>query len=335
MKVGYQNKKEHQQDYFEIEDNNSKPVILSLSQEKDKKMENKFIVWHIEGGLGKNVAATSLISTLAKKNHDRKIIIVASYPEIFLNHPDVYRVYRVGLTPYFYDDYILNKDTIVYRQEPYFQSGHIMRSKHLIENWADILDIPYEKQKPKIYYNMVQSQIGGIWERNRPILLIQTSGGAFQGQKINYTWTRDMPIDLALHITQMYSEKYHIIQLTREGSIKMPNVEVVDYPMTNMELVSLVQMSSKRILIDSCVQHISAALNQTSLVFWIGTSQQNFGYDLHINFKSLPPKGQTKLIDSYLFDYTFDGNFHECPYQNVNEMFNVSDIEKSLKNYLT
>jgi len=65
-------------------------------------------------------------------------IIVASYPEVFLNHPDVHRVYRVGLTAYFYDDYILGKDTVVFRQEPYFQSGHIMRKKHLVENWADI-----------------------------------------------------------------------------------------------------------------------------------------------------------------------------------------------------
>ncbi len=27
-------------------------------------MEEKYIVWHIEGGLGKNIAATSLLSSL-------------------------------------------------------------------------------------------------------------------------------------------------------------------------------------------------------------------------------------------------------------------------------
>lgn len=334
MKVGYKTEQENNFNHLSLENDSSEPVVLSVSQEKKSDINQKYIVWHIEGGLGKNVAATALVSSLVKKHQDRKLVIVASYPEIFLNHPEVYRVYRVGLTPYFYDDYILGKDTIVFRQEPYFQSEHIMRKKNLIENWADILGITFNNQHPKIFMNMVQSQTGGIWERSKPVLLIQTAGGPLQGQKLNYSWTRDMPIDLALHISQIYSEKYHIIQLTREGAIKLPNVEVVDYPMTNMELVSLIIMSHRRVLIDSSGQHIAAAFNLKSLVFWIGTSKENFGYDLHLNVNSLPPKRQTKMIDSYLFDYSFEGNFHECPYQNVNEMFDIFDVEKKINEYL-
>lgn len=334
MKVGYKTNTETEFVSIGLEKDHSNPVVLSVVQKKEDKMENKFVVWHIEGGLGKNIAATSLIPSLMKKYSDRKLVLVASYPEIFLNHPDVYRVYRVGLSPYFYDDYILGKDTIVFRQEPYFQSGHIMRQKHLIENWCDILGIPYEKQYPNIFMNMVQSQIVGIWDRPKPILLIQTSGGAFQGQKLNYSWTRDLPIDLAFHISNQYQDKYHVIQLTREGGMKIPNVEVVDYPMTNMELMSLVLASKKRILIDSCVQHASAAFNLKSLVFWIGTAMENFGYNLHTNIQSLPPKGQTKMIDSYLFDYQFDGHYHECPYQKIDEMFDINQIQKILEGYL-
>jgi ADP-heptose:LPS heptosyltransferase len=65
------------------------------------KGKDKYLVWHIEGGLGKNIAATSLISSIKKKYPDRKLIMVASYPEIFLNFPDIERVYPVGNTPYF------------------------------------------------------------------------------------------------------------------------------------------------------------------------------------------------------------------------------------------
>lgn len=333
MKVGYKTQVENEFKYVGLENESSKPVVISTAQTKDNTMDNKYVVWHIEGGLGKNIAATSLIPSIVKKFKTRTLIIVASYPEIFLNNPDVKRVYRVGLTPYFYDDYILGKDTIVFRQEPYFQSGHIMRKKHLIENWADILSVNYDKQPPKIYMNMVQSQTIGIWDRPKPILLIQTAGGPLQGQNLNYTWTRDMPIDLAVYITQKYQEQYHIIQVTREGGIRIPNVEVVDYAMTNMELMGLVLASSKRVLIDSCLQHAAAAFNLPSLVVWIGTSTENFGYDLHLNLKALPPKGQTKLVDSYLFDYSFEGQFHECPYQNVNEMFDMNEIEKNLDSY--
>jgi DNA repair exonuclease SbcCD ATPase subunit len=111
--------------------------------EDKSNQSNKYVVWHIEGGLGKNVAATALISSVKNRYSDRKLILVVSYPEVFLNHPDIHRVYRIGMTSYFYDDYIKDKDTIVFRHEPYFQSDHIMRKKHLIENWCDILGIPY------------------------------------------------------------------------------------------------------------------------------------------------------------------------------------------------
>ena len=47
-------------------------------------MEEKYIVWHIEGGLGKNIAATALLNSLKEKHPERKIVIVASYPEICL-----------------------------------------------------------------------------------------------------------------------------------------------------------------------------------------------------------------------------------------------------------
>jgi hypothetical protein len=333
MKVGYKTNTDNEFKSITVPNESASPVVVSVAQTTESNSGDKFLVWHIEGGLGKNIAATGLIADIAKKYKSRKIIIVASYPEVFLNHPNVYRVYRVGMTSYFYHDYILGKDTVVFRQEPYFQSGHIMKKKHLIENWCNILNIDYKKQKPSIFMNMIQNQLPGIWNREKPILLIQTNGGSFQGQNLNYTWTRDMPIDLSLYITEKYQNDYHIIQLTREGSIKIPNVEVVDYPMTNMELIGLLLASDKRFLIDSSLQHAASAFNLKSVVFWIGTTPENFGYDLHINVNAQPPKGNVKLIDSYLFDYSFDGAVHECPYNNVGEMFSVPELDKIIEEY--
>ena len=52
---------------------------------------NKYIVWHIQGGLGKNVAATGLPKTIKEVYSDRQLIMVVSYPEVFLNNPYVDR----------------------------------------------------------------------------------------------------------------------------------------------------------------------------------------------------------------------------------------------------
>ena len=133
MKVGYKTNSETQFQSITLPDMEISPVLVSIVQGKDNNMDNKFLVWHIEGGLGKNIAATALLPDIAKQYKTRKIVVVASYPEVFLNHPDVHRVYRVGMTAYFYEDYILNKDTLVFRHEPYFQTGHILKQKHLVE----------------------------------------------------------------------------------------------------------------------------------------------------------------------------------------------------------
>jgi hypothetical protein len=290
---------------------------------------DRYIVWHIEGGLGKNVAATSLIESLQIKYSDRKIIIVASYPEIFINHPIVYRVYKVGNTQYFYDDFIKDKDTIVFKHEPYFETNHIMKRKHLIENWCNLLGIEYTNQYPVLNFNLVQQRLANMWKREKPVLVIQTNGGPFNSGLI-YSWTRDIPFDVALLIAEKYSKTHHIIQVCKSSSRKLPNVEVLDEQMSSMEMFLLLAIADKRILIDSCLQHAAAALNVESDVFWIGTSPKNFGYVLHNNIVANPPTNVTKMIDSYLFDYSFDGVTHECPYFTIDEMFNVSDIIKNI-----
>ena len=45
-------------------------------------MNEKYLVFHVEGGLGKNVASTAVVTHLKKKYNDRKIIVVCSYPEV-------------------------------------------------------------------------------------------------------------------------------------------------------------------------------------------------------------------------------------------------------------
>ena len=214
----------------------------------------KYVVWHIEGGLGKNVAATALISTVKKKFPDRKLILVVSYPEVFLNHPDIHRVYRVGMTSYFYDDYIKDKDTVVFKHEPYFQSDHIMKKKHLIENWCDLIGIKYEKQQPVLYPNLIQRDVMYNWRRERPTMIIHSNGGPLQQDSV-YSWTRDMPYGVVQALVDKYSSRYHIIQVGRHPNHSIPNIEFINQPMTNHELFSMLALSEKRILIDSCLQH--------------------------------------------------------------------------------
>ena len=286
----------------------------------------KYFVWHIQGGLGKNVAATSLCQDIKAKYPDRKLIMVVSWPEVFLNHPNIDRVYAIGQCPHFYDDYVYQKDTMIYRHEPYNQSGHIHRKTHLIHNWCDLLGIEYKEQTPKVIINYAQQQLVGMWNRDKPTMVLHTNGGPNDGQKHPYNWCRDIPPELAQAIVNKFHKTYHIFQVCRKDSVVLENVERVDQSLSNLELFSMLANSKKRVLIDSCLQHAAVAFNLQSTVLWIGTSPKVFGYKLHKNVVAKVPNKKNQLIGSYLFDYQFENNIYECPYINLQEMFDINQL---------
>jgi hypothetical protein len=302
----------------------------SIVEFKSSSTTDKNVVWIVEGGLGKNIAATALCQTVKESYPDRRLIMVVSYPEVFLNNPFVDRVYFSGNRPYFYEDFIKDKDTLIFKHEPYHQTGHILRKKHLIENWCDLLSISYTGQTPQIHVNMAQKMTHSLWMRDKPTMVLQTNGGPLTGQKYGYSWCRDIPFDIAQAIANKYKDEYHIFQVTRPDSQKLQGVEVVDNAMTNMELFAMLVGAQKRILIDSSLQHAAASFNLPSTVLWVGTSPTVFGYKLHNNIVAKEPKGVTKLIDAYIFDYNLDGILHECPYIDVNEMFDINQLVRTV-----
>jgi len=294
----------------------------------------KYVVFHVEGGLGKNVASTAVIKNIAEKYKDRKLIVMATFPEIFLNNPYVHRAFRMGMTPYFWEDYISGKDTIVLKREPYFETNHIMQKTPLHETWHKMYDLPYNKEKdlPELFNNMIQTEMSATWKRQRPILLLHTNGGPLMDGAPIYAWTRDMPRYVAETIIQNFGQQYHIIQVVKHESqaIQSPMVEVVHRAMSNMELFSLVRASAKRVLIDSCLQHAAAAFKLPSTVLWVGTHPEMFGYSMHTNVKAKKPTGNVKNIDGSYFDYQLDGQFHECPYNTPDEIFDINEVLKAI-----
>jgi len=292
--------------------------------------QEKYVIWHIQGGLGKNIAGTALVSTITKTYPDRKLVMVVSWPEVFLNNPNIHRVYQIGQAPYFYEDYIEGKDSIIFRHEPYHQTAHIHKTKHLIENWCDLLQLEYKNQQPTIFINYTQKKRLSQWKRDRPILVLQTTGGPMESQNQTYAWARDMPVEIAQEIVERFSGTYHIIQVSRPDGYYLDKVERVDYKMSNMEMFALLVASKKRVLIDSSLQHAAAAFKLPSTVLWIGTSPVVFGYNLHKNRQAKLPNRANQLIGSYLFDYQFENNLHECPYIEITDIFDINEVLQSI-----
>jgi len=294
----------------------------------------KYSIFHVQGGIGKHIAATAVAKAIKANHPDRKLIVVCAYQDIFINLSYVHRVYTIGATQYFYQEYIQDKDSILFHHEPYYTTNHIHKRKRLIENWCDMYGIKYSGEKPDLVFNKLQYDISKkFWQRKKPVMIIHTNGGLMTANAKPYSWTRDMPFELAQELTDHYKSKYHIIQLTKLNSPKLKDAEHVfatqEKSLSLMEYFSILLHAKKRILIDSSVQHAAAALNKKSAVLWNGTSPKVFGYDLHDNISTEVPY-DFKLPGSYLFDFDFDGNEVEYPYGNDVELFDINKIIKSV-----
>jgi hypothetical protein len=295
---------------------------------------SKTAIFHIEGGLGKHVAATAVAKTIAKSYPDRELIVVCAYPEIFINLDFVSRVYKHGNTPYFYNDFIKNKDFLLFKHEPYFTTEHVKHELPLIQNWCNLYQLEYMGDLPQIEFNFREQQyVSNLWKRDKPIFLMHTNGGPLKHQPYPYSWARDMPQYIYQRMIDYFKDSHHIIQICRNESqiIDSKHVEAVTKDLSNKELFGLVALSDKRLLIDSSLQHAAAALNKPSVVLWIGTDPKVFGYSMHRNIKANLKDEDFKLIDSYIFDYNFNGALHECPLKTPTEMFNVDEIIDSFK----
>lgn len=301
-------------------------------------MKEKYSIFHIQGGLGKHIAATAVAKAIKNNYPYRKLIVVCVYTDIFMNLPFVDRVYQLGNTNYFYQNYIDNQDSILFHQEPYFTTDHIHKRLPLIQTWCKMYGIEYNGEKPEIIFNSLQKKISKeVWTKGdkKPVMVIHTNGGMITPDAKPYMWARDMPFDIAQQIVDKYHKKYTIYQCTKNNSPKLVNVNVIEFSqnmqLSIMEFLSVILHSDKRILIDSCLQHAAAALNLPSVVLWNGTSPKVFGYDMHTNIETSKPHN-FKLPESYLFDFDFNGVEHEYPFNENEDFFDIKQIFKAIEN---
>ena len=291
----------------------------------------KYSIFHVQGGIGKHVAATAIAQVIKNNHPDRKLIVVCAYPDIFTNLNFVDRVYQIGATSYFYQNYVHETDSLIFHHEPYYTTDHIHKKLPLIQNWAKMYGLEYKGEMPVVKFNKLQFDLSKrVWVKgSKPIMVIHTNGGMMTTDAKPYAWTRDMPESTAQALVDHYKKHYTIYQVTKLNSPKLKGANHIfatpQQALTTMELFSVLMHSEKRILIDSCMQHAAAAMKRPATVLWNGTSPKVFGYDMHTNISTKIPY-EFKLPGSYLFDFDFNGNEIEYPFTEEQELFNVDEI---------
>ena len=252
----------------------------------------KYIIFQVNGGIGKSIMATAVTRAIKKAYKDYNIIVLTGYPETFIGNPNVYRVYRAGMAPYFYDDFVKGNEVIFMCDEPYLAKGYLTKTKHLTEAWCDVLGIKFDGSKPDLFLNPIEQNKTRIQSPNgKPTLLFQPFGGG--SKDVQYSWNRDIPPHQAQMIVNTLSQKYHIMQVCREDQIKLQNVQHLHAPFR--DLFGLIMNCNAVLGIDSFMQHAAAAFNKNSVVCWITNKPEVFGYKNH---KNIFPDSKLKISNN-------------------------------------
>ena len=278
----------------------------------------KFSIFHCEGGIGKNILATAVISSLKSTDPERNIIVVTAWPSVFFNNPNVYQIYPIGQVSNFYKNFVKDKDTKIFRIDPYHTEDYILNKRHLIDIWCDLVGTKNDGIGPKLFFSPLELQnirgkiLNGV---TKPIFLLHSNGGGGGPQSRPYSWYRDIPDQNALDVVEYFKNDYHIYQLGYEGQPKIEGTS--NLKLETREILASPLFSRKRLLIDSFTQHAAVAFGQKSVVCWVGNKPEVLGYDFHTNVKpNVDPVFDT-LHSSYLDDGDIGGNPIQFPYDRM------------------
>ncbi len=288
-----------------------------------------YSIFHIEGGIGKNILATAVVSSLKTADPQRKIIVVSAWPQVWFNNPDVYQVFPFGQLANFYKNYIQNQDVKIYRHEPYHSEDYILNRKHLINIWCELCGVPWNGQTTKLYFSPLEIEylkLRMLQNVTKPIFLLHTNGGG--GNSRPYSWHRDLPFQNSKEVVDHFKNDYHIYQIGYEGQDLIDGCHKLT--LDTREILGAVLLSQKRLLIDSFSQHAAAAFGLKSVVCWVGNDPSVLGYGVHINMKTNVQPVFDTYHSSYLEDFDISGHPVQYPY-NTLKLFDTQEIINQLQ----
>lgn len=288
------------------------------------------IIFQVDGGLGKSIASTAVISAVKKRYKTAKIIVVTAFPDVFLNNPKVDKTYLSNQINGLYERYIKDQDAKVFAFEPYSHNNFLTEQESLLETWCRLCGVQYKGESPEFY--LTQAEIDYFtpyYQPEKPIFVIHPHGGP-EGQGYQYSWTRDIPSSTIIDVINHYKNDYTIIQIRRKDQPQYENtLSALD---GYRSIAIMLMLSKKRLLIDSFAQHLAASLNLPSVVCWVTTNPKVFGYKSHTNILANPFTKEPKLDQAVYQPFNLYQDIHTLPYNNINEIFNSSKIIEALGN---
>lgn len=249
-------------------------------------MNNTYV---LEGGVGKHIAFTSLLSKLVERDGS-PVQVYTPYTNVFAGNPLVKMAFDSNTLP-IDDPRILESDNIIF-VEPYksnFKKGH----QSLIESYCELLGLEFDNSmKPSMVTDHHKEQADELLDSiDKNFVVVQFSGGQTtvgfnpNQQYQNLNAGRNYPNYLANTVCTYLKQQLDVEVLNWSLPNELPVLNTIPL---DVNISTLHQMLESPkcvgfISIDSSLPHIAAAANKTGVVVWGNTSWKQYGYEHNTN----------------------------------------------------
>lgn len=271
-----------------------------------KGLDDKYIIFQSNNTPAVDLAGTAVVKAIKKTYPNHKIIVTTNFVEVWLHNPSVYRVYRLGQTPYFYQDFIKDKDTLIFAHDPTRDNQYINKEKHLTEVWCNMCGIKYNGELPSLHFTQRESEVAWrLTKTDKPLFFIQPFEMFGAVSPNGWSWPKDIPVSIINQISnEMSVEGYLPVIIKNQNQPPVSSAHVLQL---NLRLtMAALQFSEKRLFIDSFLQVAAAAIDKPSVVTWLATHPNNNGYKIHNNIMANIKTNYKEEIDNYCHNLDFN-----------------------------
>lgn len=312
----------------------------------DQKVKN--IIFVSEGGLGKVIASTAVVKRLKEEFPDKRIIVIAGFPEVFQYNPHVYRVFNFNNPLNFYDDWVTPESHII-KVEPYAETDYIFNRKSLLEMWCNQIGFDLKDAKPELFFMRNEEEAGELYVKKitgggkKKFILVQWCGGLIPNDKEGLSFhdsknrmhRRTLPVKVVQKlVNKLITREYTVGVIQHENYPTIQGAERIFFPIRGVLI--LLKYAEGFIGIDSFLHHGAEAMGAKGVVVWGGTNPKKLGYSDQVNLtREVCPTPFCHRPDSYVFDANPTTGLWNCPHNEACLDHDADDILNAYENVIT
>jgi ADP-heptose:LPS heptosyltransferase len=294
----------------------------------------------IDGGIGRVITAIPALEEFVKKHSKDEIrIFVGGWDQVFWNHkvlqPLVFPIQQKGNW-----DYI--KTSKRWFPEPYHHQGYIDGTSHLIDAFADLLEVKINNRIPTLnVWSKERLSIQKLLNNNgKKLIVFQPYGTGMQmvGNVPKDVGGRSLNVDDYLKIASNLSQQYNVVFIG-EKQFEHPadnfTLKISSFNPDIRFLIALVSQADYFVGVDSVGQHIAHAFNIPGTIFMGSSLDKNVTYPEHFNIIRRPNIEPTyvpirfPLMDTEFIERLNDGILDFSANELMNAIKNLNEHIKS------